>query len=508
MPSSRTGWAEVWFNGKSLGLFTIVEQVDQDFIERNFQFTKGDKYKPEPPAGTLAWRGSDITNYPNLNPELRDDSTQEAFIHLVDVINNQPITNAYQVLDLRGFFIYLAGNVALRNSDAFSEMGHNYILYENAPGRFTFIPWDMGFCTSGPDFATPDLFPGPTSGWPGGKVLLTPSLLLHPPYRQTYLNILKQFLHGPASRVRLQERIDLAERVLTNRLKGHFDLTPYLDYADALLVKSETNVPVSRMPHAVINEVLSSNTGSSADEHGDYDDWVELYNADESTLDLSGAYLSDDPANFRKWRFPTNSVIKGKSFILVWADGQPSQGPWHANFKIDASGEQLVLTDKDENGNATLDTLAVPALPRNISFGRLENSRIVSCLLPTPLAANRIWDQDNDGLPTSWELEHGLSINEPDSDLDPDQDGLSNLEEFFLGTDPRNPNSPPRLEVLQPDTPSTGFHWKNLDTRTRYWIEWSTNLIRWEVYSLSGNDSTFIPPQTPARAFFRLRAVD
>jgi len=50
-------------------------------------------------------------------------------------------------------------------------------------------------------------------------------------------------------------------------------------------------------------------------------------------------------------------------------------------------------------------------------------------------------DSDGDGLPNSWELEHGLNPADPFDPSDPDHDGLSNLQEFQLGLDPRNPDT-------------------------------------------------------------------
>ncbi|MBU1930938.1 hypothetical protein KJ972_05570, partial [Candidatus Micrarchaeota archaeon] len=51
-------------------------------------------------------------------------------------------------------------------------------------------------------------------------------------------------------------------------------------------------------------------------------------------------------------------------------------------------------------------------------------------------------DTDHDGLPDTWEIEHfGNLLQNPNDD--PDQDSFSNLEEYWNGTDPNQPDSVP-----------------------------------------------------------------
>jgi hypothetical protein len=50
-------------------------------------------------------------------------------------------------------------------------------------------------------------------------------------------------------------------------------------------------------------------------------------------------------------------------------------------------------------------------------------------------------DWDADGLPDDWEIVHGLNPAVNDAYLDSDFDGLTNLEEYEMGTDPLNPDT-------------------------------------------------------------------
>ncbi len=51
-------------------------------------------------------------------------------------------------------------------------------------------------------------------------------------------------------------------------------------------------------------------------------------------------------------------------------------------------------------------------------------------------------DHDQDGMPTAWEEEWGLDPYRNDADEDPDDDGLSNLQEYNLGSEPNSFDAP------------------------------------------------------------------
>ncbi len=59
-------------------------------------------------------------------------------------------------------------------------------------------------------------------------------------------------------------------------------------------------------------------------------------------------------------------------------------------------------------------------------------------------------DDDQDGMPDTWELEHGLDPTRDDGGEDLDQDGLSNLEEYLAGSAPDASNAPAAPEILSP----------------------------------------------------------
>lgn len=120
----------------------------------------------------------------------------------------------------------------------------------------------------------------------------------------------------------------------------------------------------------VVNELMASNSKTAKDEAGQYDDWFELYNNSDKDIDLSGYYLSDNPANLAKWEVKSGTVIPAKGYLIFWADEDGSQGPNHCNFKLSASGEVLVLLDRDRN---VVDSVAFGPQLEDKCYARVPN---------------------------------------------------------------------------------------------------------------------------------------
>ncbi len=70
-----------------------------------------------------------------------------------------------------------------------------------------------------------------------------------------------------------------------------------------------------------INEIMASNATTLADEDGDYEDWIELYNYGNEAINLGGYGLSDDYDNPYRWVFPA-VIIEPGEYLIVWASGK------------------------------------------------------------------------------------------------------------------------------------------------------------------------------------------
>jgi hypothetical protein len=142
----------------------------------------------------------------------------------------------------------------------------------------------------------------------------------------------------------------------------------------------------------VINEFMASNNDTLEDPQGQFDDWIEIWNSGLEPIDVGGMFLTDNLSDPIKWRIPINmrsiTTIPPGGYLLIWADQDSTDFGLHANFKLDADGEELGLFDKD--GVTLIDSIGFPEQTTDISYGRdpESNGEIRFFAIPTPGAEN------------------------------------------------------------------------------------------------------------------------
>ena len=95
-----------------------------------------------------------------------------------------------------------------------------------------------------------------------------------------------------------------------------------------------------------INEVCSRNANITADEDGDYPDFIELYNAGSAAVDLNGYSISDNIDSAAFWTFPS-VTIQPQSYLTVFASGKDrktSINHWESIVKDSYGWRYLVPT--------------------------------------------------------------------------------------------------------------------------------------------------------------------
>ena len=119
----------------------------------------------------------------------------------------------------------------------------------------------------------------------------------------------------------------------------------------------------------VLNEWMANNTNTVQDEYGEYNDWIELYNNSNQTINLNGYFLSNKANEATKYAFP-NIILAANDYLVVWADEDTLQGDLHLPFKLDSERDDIILSKPD---TSTIDYFFHHNVDSNITMARIPN---------------------------------------------------------------------------------------------------------------------------------------
>lgn len=158
---------------------------------------------------------------------------------------------------------------------------------------------------------------------------------------------------------------------------------------------------------------------------------------------------------------PVLALAGDDASFSVSVAGRPPFGYRWQRFAVTRTNELL-----------SLNPVSVFTL-RNVSLALTGNYSVVitnivgasTSSLTAPLIL--LADADGDRLPDSWETSYGLDpANAADAALDSDGDGVSNLDEYKSGTDPKDKNSYLRIDRLNKAVGSTSLEFFAQSNRT------------------------------------------
>lgn len=126
----------------------------------------------------------------------------------------------------------------------------------------------------------------------------------------------------------------------------------------------------------LITEFQAFNETTLADEDREYPDWLEIFNAGDTAVNLDGYYLTDSIEDLAKWQFPAVTMEPGR-FLIVFASGKDRRNPnseLHTNFSIERNGGEILVLITPDGSTVVSGYTEIPEQIEDASFGMATDS--------------------------------------------------------------------------------------------------------------------------------------
>ncbi len=157
MPTPGVGWAAVTLTieglaeKKPLGIYVIIEQVDDRYIEQNLgKASKGSLLMKPESLDDWRYLGEEPKAYERYNIKVGEKNVDQIrrFAELLKLVeqgsDDEFVREIGKRMNLEQFAGYLAATSILVNIDSYIGMPHNYyLLMDKADGKLRMLPWDL-----------------------------------------------------------------------------------------------------------------------------------------------------------------------------------------------------------------------------------------------------------------------------------------------------------------------------------------------------------------------------
>ncbi len=235
LPTPGVGWADVTLTieglakKKPLGIYVIIEQVDDRYIGQNLgKASKGSLLMKPESMDDWRYLGEEPKAYERYNIKLGEKNVDQIrrFAKLLKLVeqgsDDEFAREIGKRMNLEQFAGYLAATSILVNIDSYIGMPHNYyLLMDKADGRLRMLPWDLnetfGTFTMG---RSPEMLAKWDIDRPWiSKRRLSERLFETESFRKRYRTAVAKLMKEHFTEEKLFERIDTFEKAITPHIK-------------------------------------------------------------------------------------------------------------------------------------------------------------------------------------------------------------------------------------------------------------------------------------------------
>lgn len=143
-----------------------------------------------------------------------------------------------------------------------------------------------------------------------------------------------------------------------------------------------------------INEIVASNSYTYKNQDLEFDDYIEIYNGNNYSVNLSNYRLTDSIYESKKWVFP-DIAINPNEYLLIYASGKnkcEDKYNCHTNYKLKKDGEIISLIDNTGN---IISRVSFSNLNSDESLSYINKKYVIT--IPTPGKENILKEKKNNG---------------------------------------------------------------------------------------------------------------